>query len=128
MRRGRGGIIEEPKIDVVIFRQNTECLYSGVEWTNPPDEVYKAFMTHSKFRQNFGSIPKDELSISSRIFSRKATERIVMAAFEFASKNAYKSVTVCEKPNVIRETSGLMLKMAKQIQKNRFSCHTIMGY
>lgn len=120
IRRGREGRIDEPEIDVVIFRQNTECLYSGVEWTNPPDEVYGAFMSHSKFRQNFGSIPKQELSISSRIFSKKATERIVLAAFEFASKNGYKSVTVCEKPNVIRETSGLMLKIAKQIQKNRF--------
>jgi isocitrate dehydrogenase (NAD+) len=120
VRRGRGGTIEEPKINVVIFRQNTECLYCGVEWTNPPDQIHQAFMSHSKFRQNFGSIPKEELSISSRIFSRKATERIIMAAFEYALQNAYKSVTVCEKPNVIRETSGLMLKMAKEIQKEKF--------
>ena len=56
VRRGPGGVIEEPFIDVVIFRQNTECLYSGVEWTNPPAEVYKAFLTHPKFRQNFGNV------------------------------------------------------------------------
>ncbi|NLJ44183.1 MAG: isocitrate/isopropylmalate dehydrogenase family protein, partial [Bacteroidales bacterium] len=48
IRRGRGGAIEEPFVDVVIFRQNTECLYSGVEWTNPPENVYKAFMSHPK--------------------------------------------------------------------------------
>ena len=120
VRRGPGGVIEEPFIDVVIFRQNTECLYSGVEWTNPPAEVYKAFLTHPKFRQNFGNVPVEELSISARIFTRKATERILLAAFEYAEKYGYKSVTVCEKPNVVRETSGLMWKLAKDIQKSRF--------
>jgi 3-isopropylmalate dehydrogenase len=108
-------------VDVVIFRQNTECLYSGVEWTNPPAKVHEAFMTHPKFAENFGSIPPEELSISTRIFTRKATMRILMAAFEHARKFGYKSVTVCEKPNVIRETSGLMWKLAKEIQKNSFS-------
>lgn len=120
IRRGKGNTIEEPFIDVVIFRQNTEGLYSGVEWTNPPDHVYKAFMTHPKFVENFGSTPVEELSISTRIFTRKATERILSAAFEYAGKYGYSSVTVCEKPNVIRETSGLMWKLAKEIQKNLY--------
>ena len=120
IRRGKGNTIEEPLIDVVIFRQNTECLYSGVEWTNPPETVYKALLTHPKFRENFGNVPVDELSISTRIFTRKATLRILEAAFNYARKYAYKSVTVCEKPNVVRETSGLMWKLAKDIQKNRY--------
>jgi isocitrate dehydrogenase (NAD+) len=120
IRRGRGNTIEEPLVDVVIFRQNTECLYSGVEWTNPPENVYQAFMTHPKFRQNFGKVPVEELSLSTRIFTRKATTRILLAAFEHARKYGYKSVTVCEKPNVIRETSGLMWKLAKEIQQNKY--------
>jgi 3-isopropylmalate dehydrogenase len=120
VRRGNGNTIDEPLVDVVIFRQNTEGLYSGVEWTNPPSAVYQAFMTHPKFAANFGSVPVDELSISTRIFTRKATVRILEAAFEHARKYGYKSVTVCEKPNVIRETSGLMWKLAKEIQKNSY--------
>jgi 3-isopropylmalate dehydrogenase len=44
----------------------------------------------------------------------------VRAAFEYALKYGYKSVTVCEKPNVIRETSGLMWKIAKEMQKTDF--------
>jgi 3-isopropylmalate dehydrogenase len=120
IKRGKGNTIEEPLIDVVIFRQNTECLYSGVEWTNPPEKVYQAFLTHPKFRENFGQVPVEELSISTRIFTKKATSRILIAAFEHAKKYGYKSVTVCEKPNVIRETSGLMWKLAKEIQKNQF--------
>lgn len=120
IRRGRGNTIEEPLVDVVIFRQNTECLYSGVEWTNPPENVYQALLTHPKFRENFGQVPVGELSISTRIFTRKATERIVLAAFEYAKKYGYKSVTLCEKPNVIRETSGLMWKLAREIQKTMY--------
>ena len=120
VRRGKGNTIDEPLVDVVIFRQNTECLYSGVEWTNPPAQVHQALMTHPKFVENFGKVPVEELSISTRIFTRKATCRILIAAFEHAKKYGYKSVTVCEKPNVIRETSGLMWKLAKEIQKNSF--------
>jgi isocitrate dehydrogenase (NAD+) len=120
VRRGKGNMIDEPMVDVVIFRQNTECLYSGVEWTNPPQQVYQAFMTHPKFAENFGKVPVEELSISTRIFTRKATIRILVAAFEHAKQYGYKSVTVCEKPNVIRETSGLMWKLAKEIQKNSY--------
>jgi 3-isopropylmalate dehydrogenase len=117
IRRGKGDAIEEPMVDAVIFRQNTEGLYGGVEWSNPPQIVYDALMTHPKFGKNFSSTPKEELSISTRIFTKKATERILRAAFEHAKKYGYKSVTVCEKPNVIRETSGMMYKMAQQIQK-----------
>jgi 3-isopropylmalate dehydrogenase len=120
VRRGKGNTIDEPLVDVVIFRQNTECLYSGVEWTNPPSQVYQALMTHPKFVENFSKVPVGELSISTRIFTKKATMRILMAAFEHARKFGYKSVTVCEKPNVIRETSGLMWKLAREIQKNSF--------
>ena len=120
IRRGAKGAIEEPEVDVVIFRQNTEGLYSGVEWTNPPDQVYQALLTHPKFKKNFGQVPKEEISVSTRIFTKKATERILRAAFEHARKYGYKSVTVCEKPNVIRETSGMMYKMAQMMQRNEY--------
>jgi isocitrate dehydrogenase (NAD+) len=120
IRRGADGSIEQPMVDVVIFRQNTEGLYGGVEWSNPPDQVYEALRTHKKFVQNFGNVPKEEISVSTRIFTKKATERILRAAFEYAQKYGYKSVTLCEKPNVIRETSGMMYKMAKEIQKKDF--------
>ena len=120
IRRGPHGEIEEPMVDVAIFRQNTEGLYGGVEWTNPPQQVYDALMTHPKFKTNFGWAPKEDISVSTRIFTRKMTRRILEAAFNHAMKNGYRSVTVCEKPNVIRETSGMMYKMAVEMQKNEF--------
>jgi 3-isopropylmalate dehydrogenase len=91
-----------------------------VEWTNPPEKVYEALLSHPKFRENFSKVPVPELSVSARIFTRKATSRILAAAFEHARKYNYKSVTVCEKPNVIRETSGLMWKLAKEMQKELY--------
>ena len=120
IRRGTNCTIEEPEVDVAIFRQNTEGLYGGVEWSNPPSQVYDALMTHPKFSQNFGDAPVEEVSVSTRIFTKKYTERIIRAAFEHAKKFNYKSVTVCEKPIVIRETSGMMYKMAQQIQTADF--------
>lgn len=120
IRRGANGDVEEPKVDVAIFRQNTEGLYGGVEWSNPPQDVYDSLMTHPKFKKNFGKTPQEEISVSTRIFTKKATERILRAAFDYAKKFNYKSVTVCEKPNVIRETSGMMYQMAKEMQKTDY--------
>jgi 3-isopropylmalate dehydrogenase len=119
IRRGANGI-EEPEVDVMIFRQNTECLYCGVEWTNPSDQVYDAFLTHPKFKENFSGCPRPELAISTRIFTKKYTTRIVKAAFEYAKQRNFDKVTVCEKPNVIRETSGMMLKVAQDMAKAEY--------
>ena len=117
IRRGAGDVIEEPLVDAVIFRQNTEGLYGGVEWTNPPDVVYNALNTHIKFQKNFSSVPGEDLAVSTRIYSRKACQRILRAAFEYANKFGYKSVTICEKPNVIRETSGMMREEGRKMGK-----------
>jgi isocitrate dehydrogenase (NAD+) len=116
VRRGADDAIQEPKVDAVIFRQNTEDLYSGVEWTNPPAVVRQALETHKKMKA-YAAVPSEDLAVSARIVSRGACHRIARAAFEYAAKNGYKSVTVCEKPNVIRETSGMMLFEARKVQK-----------
>ncbi|MCK4538003.1 MAG: isocitrate/isopropylmalate dehydrogenase family protein [Candidatus Krumholzibacteria bacterium] len=117
IRRGPGDTIEEPMVDTVIFRQNTEGLYGGVEWTDPPKNVLDALNSHPKFK-NFADTPPAELAVSTRIFTQKACDRIVGGAFEYAKKFGYKSVTICEKPNVIRETSGMMLATGYRIQKD----------
>ena len=115
IRRGSGGTVEEPPVDVVIFRQNTEGLYGGVEWTDPPDNVYEALMSHPKFQKNFAGVPREDLAVSTRIFTREACTRILTAAFEHADNFGYRSVTICEKPNVIRETSGMMREVGREI-------------
>ncbi len=117
IRRTRDGGFEEPAVNAVIFRQNTEGLYAGVEWTNPPDAVRKALETHPKMAK-FKDVPGADLAVSTRIFTRGACRRICRAGFEYAKKFGYRSVTVCEKPNVIRETSGMMRAEARAIAKD----------
>jgi 3-isopropylmalate dehydrogenase len=114
VRQAPDGGIEEPKVDAVIFRQNTEGLYAGIEWTNPPEQVRAALATHPKFKA-FESVPSEEIAISTRVFTRNACRRIVEAAFRYAKRHGYPSVTICEKPNVLRETSGMMEEVAKEI-------------
>jgi 3-isopropylmalate dehydrogenase len=99
-----------------VFRQNTEGLYAGVEWTNPPEQVRAALATHFKFKP-FASVLGADLAVSVRIITRAAARKICRAAFEWAKKYGYKSVTICEKPNVLRETSGLMEEEAKTVSK-----------
>jgi 3-isopropylmalate dehydrogenase len=111
IRRSADGGFEEPKVDAVIFRQGTEGLYAGLEWTDPPQNVYDALASHPKFKK-FADVPRADLAISTRVFTRDACRRIVGAAFEYAKKHGYKSVTICEKPNVLRETSGMMEEVA----------------
>jgi len=116
IRKKVNGGFEEPFVNVVVFRQNTEGLYAGVEWTNPPEPVRTALATHPKFKP-FTETPGLDLAISVRIITRSAAHKICRAAFEWAKRYGYKSVTICEKPNVLRETSGMMEDEAKAVAR-----------
>src|SRR6201998_402717 len=117
IRKRTDGGYEEPHINTTVFRQNTEGMYAGIEWTNPPEIVRNALNSHPKFKA-FAGVPGPDLAVSVRIITRAAARRIVTAAFEYAKKRDFKGVTICEKPNVVRETSGMMEEVAKEVAKN----------
>jgi 3-isopropylmalate dehydrogenase len=117
IRKRMDGGFDEPHINTTIFRQGTEGMYSGIEWTNPPENVRAALASHPKFKA-FANIPGPDLAASVRVITRPAARRIITAAFEYAKKKKFKGVTICEKPNVVRETSGMMEETAKEVQKN----------
>jgi len=117
IRQKAGGGFEEPNVDAVIFRQNTEGLYCGIEWSNPPDELRKALALHPKYKA-FADVPSEDMAMSMRLFTRNACQRIMRAAFEYAKKHGYPSVTVCEKPNVLRETSGMLEFIAREVHED----------
>jgi 3-isopropylmalate dehydrogenase len=104
-------------VDLVIFRENTEGLYAGVEWSPVPPAVYDCLKANHKKMAAFEGVPLDELAVSTRIMTRRACERIVRAAFEYATKKGRRSVTVVEKPNVLRETGGLMVRAAREVAR-----------
>ncbi|MFW6128852.1 MAG: isocitrate/isopropylmalate dehydrogenase family protein [Candidatus Aminicenantaceae bacterium] len=103
-------------IDLVIFRENTEGMYAGVEFHPVPEEVRKALLIHPKMKK-FEDVPVAEMALSTRIMTKKACARIVRRAFEYAKEHKRPSVTIVEKPNVLRETGGLILDIARNIAK-----------
>ena len=105
-------------IDIVVFRENTEGLYVGLEFHPLPQELRDSIKKHNKKMNRFDSTANEDLAISMRIFSREGCRSICTDAFEYAKKTGRKSVTIVEKPNVIRETSGLMVRTAREVAKN----------
>jgi isocitrate/isopropylmalate dehydrogenase len=102
-------------IDLVIFRENTEDLYSGVEFNPVPAELTEVLTKLSKPFGAFKDVPLNELAISNKIITRRSSERIIRAAFEFARKQGRKKVTVIHKANVVRATEGMFLDIAKHV-------------
>ncbi len=105
-------------IDLVVFRENTEGLYAGVEFHPVPQDLFDTLQNNHPKMKKFKDTSLDDLAISTRIFTRKACKNIVKQSFDYAQKHNRKSVTVVEKPNVIRETSGLMIREARKLAAN----------
>ncbi|MFH1688146.1 MAG: isocitrate/isopropylmalate dehydrogenase family protein [bacterium] len=105
-------------IDLMVFRENTEDLYVGVEFHPLPDEVRDVLKKHHKKMARFDGTAGKDIAVSLRINTRLGCRNIITDAFEYAKKTGRKSVTVVEKPNVVRETSGLMVRTAREVAKN----------
>jgi isocitrate/isopropylmalate dehydrogenase len=104
-------------IDIVVFRENTEGLYAGVEFYPTPREVLDFLAAKNKKFGKFAKLPENEIALGLRIITKKGCDRIIRSGFEFAKKYGRTKVTIVEKPNVLRETSGLMVREARAIAK-----------
>ncbi len=105
-------------IDLVVFRENTEGLYSGVEYHPLPDEVRHTLKAFNERMSRFDSVPGEEIALSLRVITKAGARRIVRQAFSYAQKFGYPTVTLVEKPNVLRETSGLMTREARAVSND----------
>ena len=102
-------------IDLVIIRENSEDLYSGIEFEegNPKTKELIAKieeLSQKKIRRDSG--------ISIKPISKYASERIVRFAFEYALKYHRKKVTVVHKANIMKFTDGLFLKTAREVARD----------
>jgi isocitrate/isopropylmalate dehydrogenase len=102
-------------VDMVVFRENTQGLYAGVEFHPLPEDLRAKLEELSPRMGAFNGVPSEDIALSTRIFTREGCRRIVRAAFEYAKDFGYPTVTLVEKPNVIRETSGLMVREARKL-------------
>lgn len=105
-------------IDLVVFRENTEDLYVGVEYNTVPDAVAKVLAETNKAFAPFSKLSGEEYALTCKINTKKGSERIIRAAFEFAKKFNRKKVTIVHKANVVRATDGLFLEIGKAVAKD----------
>ena len=93
-------------IDLVVFRENTEGMYIGVEFARVPENFYQ--------QPAMTRIPRDA-AISVRSISQHGSRRIVQAAFDYALRHGRRKVTAVHKANVLRTTCGLFLEVAQEV-------------
>lgn len=105
-------------IDLVVFRENTEDLYVGIEFHPLPEDFIDAIVKHESKMNRFAEMPPDEIAVSLRLNTKSAIRNIVKRAFEFAKQNGRKNVTLVDKPNVLRETGGLVVREARKVAAN----------
>ena len=115
------------RTNMVIFRENTEDIYAGVEWQAGTDACKKVV----KFLQEEMGVKKirfpETSSIGIKPVSKDGTERLVRAAIKYAIANNRKSVTIVHKGNIMKFTEGGFRDWAYALAKNEFGGVEIDG-
>jgi isocitrate dehydrogenase len=136
------------KVDMVIFRENTEDIYAGIEWAPGTPEAQKVLdFLQKEFPKNFEKIrfgtaakaeqwlcdsgskeaPAVEVGIGIKPVSRLGTERLVRSSIEYAIKHGRKSVTIVHKGNIMKFTSGAFRDFGYALAKREFGAVEIDG-
>ncbi|MDD3124263.1 MAG: isocitrate/isopropylmalate dehydrogenase family protein [Candidatus Kapabacteria bacterium] len=102
-------------IDIVMFRENTEDMYCGVEFNTVPEKLSATLKELSKPFAKYADMKGEDFAVSCKINTRKGCERIARAAFEFAKEHNRKKVTIVHKANVVRATDGMFLEICNQV-------------
>jgi isocitrate dehydrogenase len=114
------------KIDMVIFRENTEDIYAGIEFEQGT-EANKKFLALFKeaFPKEYGKIRfPDSTGIGIKSVSREGTERLVRAAIQYALDNKRKSVTFVHKGNIMKYTEGAFRNWGYALAEGEFAGQT----
>ncbi len=104
-------------IDIVVFRENTEDLYSGVEFHPVPEKLSSVLKELSAPFGKFAQLDPNDYAVSCKVNTHRGSERIVRAAFDYARTHGRKKVTVVHKANVVRATDGLFLETAREVAR-----------
>ncbi|MDA0578546.1 MAG: NADP-dependent isocitrate dehydrogenase [Verrucomicrobia bacterium] len=115
------------KVDMVIFRENTEDIYTGIEFEAGSEDVAKviAFLRKT-FPEDFSKIRfPDSCGIGLKPVSREGTDRLVRAAIQFAIDNGRKSVTLVHKGNIMKYTEGAFMKWGYELAQREFGATVI---
>lgn len=113
--------VKEPElVDMIIFRENTEDIYAGIEWKNgtPEVEKVKKFLIEEMGVTNI-RFP-NSCSLGVKPVSKEGTDRLVRSAIEYAIANNRKSVTLVHKGNIMKFTEGMFKEWGYELAKNEF--------
>ena len=119
--------IKHPElVDMVIFRENTEDIYAGIEFENGSDENNRFLeLFKEAFPNQYQKIRFPESSgIGIKPVSKDGTERLVKAAIEYAIANKRKSITLVHKGNIMKFTEGAFRNWGYQLAESKFSDYT----
>lgn len=111
----KGAKTRYDNIDLVIFRENTEDLYAGIEYQKDSEGAKALIDLVQKFS---GKAIRQDSGISIKPISVFCTERIVRAAFEYARKNKRRKVTSVHKANIMKFSDGLFLEVSREVAKS----------
>jgi len=111
----RGAKTRYDNIDLVLFRENTEDLYAGIEYEKDSEGVNEIISLVKRLSER--DIRPDS-GISIKPISVFGTERIVRAAFDYARKNNRRKVTSVHKANIMKYSDGLFLEVSRQVAKD----------
>ena len=112
---------EPEKLDVVIYRENTEDVYTGVEYAAGSPEATRllAFL-----RDQFGAKIRDESALGIKPMSRFGTQRLVAKAIQYAIKARRPSVTLVHKGNIMKFTEGAFREWGYEVAREKFEGQT----
>jgi isocitrate dehydrogenase len=109
-------------VDLVIFRENTEDVYAGIEW---PYNSAEAAKLREILRKEFGVNIRDDAGIGIKPISKFGTQRIARLALKFAVENKRRVVTVMHKGNIQKYTEGAFKDWAFEVARNEFRDHVV---
>ena len=114
--------VKEPeKVDVVIFRENTEDVYAGIEWKagSPEAEKVRTYLVN-EMRADI----RDESAIGVKPMSEFGSKRLINAAIRFAIKHKKPSVTLVHKGNIMKYTEGAFRDWGYEVARDRYADRT----
>jgi isocitrate dehydrogenase len=121
--RGVPSPIRHPeKVDMVIFRENTEDVYAGIEWQMGSDEALKVIRF---LADELGVNIREDSGIGIKPISEFASKRLVRMAIKYAIENNRKSVTLVHKGNIMKYTEGAFRDWGYEVAREEFGDKTI---
>ena len=120
--KGVGSPVIHPEyLDIVIFRENTEDVYAGIEWKMGSDGAKRVL---TLLREMGHELPVD-CALGVKPISQKASQRLMRRAIQYALERGRNSVTIVHKGNIMKYTEGAFRDWGYQVAQNEFAARTL---